>query len=387
MTIWYRSVTAVSLVAILASCSDDVVDNESEDAADTGTAPDAEVPDTTPVQPSLAVPEFGTEATRSIAALASSADGLDRPRDLEFDPQMPENLWVFSQDNDGVVILFNAGTPEQETELFLDGFRDHFMEEVSSVSFGDNGDFGTCQETRNTYNNQAEPNDFMGPALWDSDLSVFAAVHQDPAGELLGSHIDMLHQSPLCMGIAHYRDNEYFVFDGLNGHVVYYDFQEDHGPGLDDHSDGIVYRFPEMELTRVPGVPGHMLYDETTNLLFVADTGGQRVLAYEVGSAVRGRDLVADNEPLADFAEFVDPEFEILVGEGLEEPSGLALVENRLFVGDHATGEIIAFDINTGEELGRIDTLADGLMGIEVAPDGRLWFVDGETSEVLVLTP
>ena len=387
MATWYRSGMAAPFLAMLVACGDDVVDNEAANATDTGVVPDTATPDTNPAAPELAVPEFGTEATRSIAALASSADGLDRPRDLEFDPQMPENLWVFSQDNDGVVILFNAGTPEQETELFLDGFRDHFMEEVSSVSFGDNGDFGTCQETRNTYNNQADPNDFMGPALWDSDLSVFAAVHQDPTGVMLGSHIDMLHQSPLCMGIAHYRDNEYFVFDGLNGHVVYYDFQEDHGPGFDDHSDGIVYRFPEMELTRVPGVPGHMLYDDTTNLLFVADTGGQRVLAYEVGSAVRGQDLIADNEPLADFAEFVDPEFEILIGEGLEEPSGLALVENRLFVGDHATGEIIAFDINTGEELGRIDTLADGLMGIEVAPDGRLWFVDGETSEVLVLTP
>ena len=372
---------------LLAACGDDVVDNESESTPDTGIAPDAETPDTTPVEPELAVPEFGTEETRSIAAFASGSDGLDRPRDLEFDPQMPENLWVFSQNNDGVVILFNAGTPEQETELFLDAFRSHFMEEVSSVSFGDAGDFGTCQESRNTYDDQAPGNDFMGPALWDADLSVFAAVHQDPNGVMLGSHIDMLHQSPLCMGIAHYQDNEYFVFDGLNGHVVYYDFQEDHGPGFDDHSDGIVYRFPEMELTRVPGVPGHMLYDDATNLLFVADTGGQRVLAYEVGSAVRGRDLIADNEPLADFAEFVDAEFDVLVGEGLEEPSGLALVENRLFVGDHATGEIIAFDINTGEELGRIDTLSEGLMGIEVGPDGRLWFVDGEAEEVLVLTP
>src|SRR5688572_30860417 len=92
-----------------------------------------------------------------------------------------------------------------------------------------------------------------------------------------GSHLDMLHQSPWCMGIAHWSGNVYFVFDGNNGHVVYYDFQADHGPGADDHSDGIVRRYLDAQVTRVPGVPGHLIVDKASSWLYVADTGGRRI--------------------------------------------------------------------------------------------------------------
>ena len=52
-------------------------------------------------------------------------------------------------------------------------------------------------------------NNFMGPSLWRT--SSFASMHQyyvdgvgyfnGTDGPKYGSHIDMLHQSPLCMGI------------------------------------------------------------------------------------------------------------------------------------------------------------------------------------------
>ena len=53
------------------------------------------------------------------------------------------------------------------------------MEEVSAIAFGDwheefDYQFATAQESRNTYNGQGDPNDFMGPALWPSSLSHFA---------------------------------------------------------------------------------------------------------------------------------------------------------------------------------------------------------------------
>ena len=64
-----------------------------------------------------------------------------------------------------------------------------------------------------------------------------------PKRSIGGSHIDMLHESPLGMGIAHDSGNSYWYFDGYYGHLVYYDFKEDHDIGMDDHSDGVVRRY------------------------------------------------------------------------------------------------------------------------------------------------
>ena len=64
-------------------------------------------------------------------------------------------------------------------------------------------------------------------------------------------------------------------------------------------------------------------------------------------------------------------------GDVLVEPSGLALHDGVLYVADHATSELHAFDLD-GTHLRSLDTgLPEGtLSGIEVGPDGRLWFVE-----------
>ena len=74
----------------------------------------------------------------------------------------------------------------------------------------------------------------------------------------LGSHYDMLHESPLCMGIAWEKDNVYWVFDGHNQSIARYDFQEDHGMGFDDHSDGIIGKYVTGEIQREPDIPSHL---------------------------------------------------------------------------------------------------------------------------------
>ena len=375
---------------VLVGCGDDPapIVPAADSGVDTGTTPTDVAADTAeetaPAPPLVA--EFGHEDTRQIRGYAGPSDGLMRPLDLEFNPESPTDLWVSSQDNDGIVILFDAGTDEQRTELFLDAFRNHFLEAVTSIAFGANSTWGSCQESRNTYDGQAPPNDFMGPALWPSDLDVFAAVFQDPFGLDLGSHLDMLHASPNCMGIAHYQANQYFVFDGHNGHMVYYDFVIDHGPGQDDHSDGIIRRYPEVNLTRVEGVPGHMEYHAESNRVFIADTGAGRVLAYTVGTGTHERDLAEINEPLAEYSEYSGADFVTFV-DGLQQPSGLAIHEGRLFIGDHATGVIHAYDIETGELLDSMDSGAEDLAGLEIGPDGTLWFIDAAFHEVLRVLP
>ena len=43
----------------------------------------------------------------------------------------------------------------------------------------------------------------MGPTLWPSSLDHYAVENQNNGNGLLGSHIDMNHESPDGMGIAH----------------------------------------------------------------------------------------------------------------------------------------------------------------------------------------
>jgi hypothetical protein len=349
-------------------------------ATATGTATGTGTGSTTGGSTPAPVPEFG--ASPSFTLIGTSADDrLRTPRDLEFNPERPTELWTINRLTDTTVIFFDPGTPSQVSREVKDAFANHFMEEPSSIAFGEGGTFATCQESQNTYDDAYAPNDFMGPALWPHDLDVYAQVNQEPWSILGGSHADMLHQSPLCMGIAHVEGNAYFVFDGFSGNLVYYDFQVPHPYGADDHSDGLVYRWSEVALTRVEDVPGHLEIDDATGLLYVADTGTGRVLEVDTTSGRAGRNLPPYAEPLEEYREWQDAEFSVFA-DGLGEPSGVALHEGRVFISDHTTGEIIAYDAD-GTELDRVMTPEGaGIMGLTVGPEGQLWYVNASAGVV-----
>jgi len=308
-------------------------------------------------------------------------DDLTDPRDLGFDSS--GDLWVANRVDDRTFIVFDPGQDDQRYDRRRDGYARHFMEETAAFSFDDDAQFGSCGESENTYNGQFAPDDFMGPVLWSTDLDIFA--EQNPEG--LGSHIDMLHESPLCVGIAWDHDNVYWVFDGKSSDIVRYDFQQDHGVGQDDHSDGIVYRLVEPEVSRVDDAPGHMMIDHATGLLYVADTGDGRVLTIDTQSGARGDDLHTREEPLQDYAEWVDVGWATLI-EGLDRPGGLALDADHLYVGEWGTGIIHVYD-RDGTALQTLDTgLGEGaLYGIEIGPDGALWVAETATPAVYRLDP
>jgi hypothetical protein len=360
--------------------TDTELPTDTDTITDTGTAP--------PV-----VPEWGLAPV--FVPIASAGDGLYVPRDLEFHPDHEDQLFVVNRATDSVTVLFDPGTDAQRAEEYADAFGYHFMEEVAALAFGEetavpdggtNSSFATCQESRNTYNGYSPPNDFMGPALWPGDLDILAQVHQNDG--LLGSHLDMLHQTSYCMGIAHDSANGYWVFDGQDGEILFYDFQEPHGHGEDDHSDGRVHHYPEAVVTRVPDVPSHMELDPASGLLYIADTGTGRILVLDTTSGSVGREfpLFSNGEPLDEHLEMEGVDVSVLA-EGLGQPSGLALHDGRLFVSDHETGEIIAFDLE-GNELGRVAAPdGPGIMGLAVGPDGTLWYVDGQHELVVHIQP
>jgi sugar lactone lactonase YvrE len=318
--------------------------------------------------------------------ILGEADRLSDPRDLGFDPD--GNLWIANREDDRMFIVFNPGTAEQSYERRKDAAAFHFMEETSALSFegiagaGTYGnEFGSCGESENTYNGQTRPNDFMGPVLWSANLGVFAVQNPD----MLGSHLDMLHQSPLCVGITWEKDNVYWVFDGFHNAIVRYDFQKDHDIGQDDHSDGIVYQLEEPTVTRVEDAPGHMMIDPETGLLYVADTGGGRILRLDPVSGEKVKPLRTFNEPLEEYASWGGVDWAELVS-GLNAPGGLAIGGGWLYIAEFGTGILYVFDMD-GKLVQSLDTGKGpgAIYGIELGPDGKLWVADNASPGVFRL--
>ncbi len=349
----------------------------------------------------------------TLRTIANHRNGLDTPRDLAFNPDAQGELWIVNQADDSVTLVTGLGTANPAAEHRVDPFALHFMEEVSSIAFGaatwsgsDALTFGTCQESRNTYNDSYEPDDFMGPTLWSADPDVFASSNEDAIAYLtdlygfytdLGSHLDMLHESPLCMGIAWQHDNAYWVFDGHNDDIVRYDFAEDHDVGWDDHSDGIIGRVTDLDVARVEGVPSHMDFDPRSGLLFVADTGNNRILALDPNTGSAGKDL-ARTEPGVDHHELDGVSFGVAIDggqvEGMTLPSGLEFVEDLMLVTDHQTGTIFAFQVEGDDPASVEVTLVDwvetgragAIMGIAAETLDELYFVDATKNELVRVT-
>jgi hypothetical protein len=388
-----RLLCALSLVTA-AACTPGPADDETGQAS-TGTANASETTGatatpTTGDEPTggttgeaHVVPQFGANFT----IVGTDADGLDVVRDLEFNPDAPDQLWTFNMLIHGTVIFFDPGTPEQTSEVRVDAYGQHFMAYVSSGAFSDIGTFATCHESRDEWNvGPQEPDDFMGPALWPSDLAVYAEVGQafPPEGGVEGSHLDMLHQSPLCMGIAHEKDNAFWAFDGMNGNIVRYDFQADHGPGGGDHTDGIITRYVDATVTRVANTVGHMELDHATGMLYVADTGAGRIMRLDTASGTDMGALSGDKDG-ATYTGVEGADYAVLV-DGLDEPAGIAVHDGHIFVSEHGTGDIIAFDLE-GTEVDRMSTPADRIMGITIGPAGDLWYVDAGADQVVRVDP
>ncbi len=238
--------------------------------------------------------------------------------DLEFHPERDE-LWVLNREFEvqgectqanpnsarcnslwgSTTIITQPGTLFQQEEVRIDANSWHFMRRPTALAMGARETFGTCGEAA-TGNFEDNNVNFIGPSLWSTDLEVYAR----PSGGN-GSHLDMLHATPWCMGMAHERDNVYWVFNGDVGAIDRYDFHEDHGPGADDHSDGEIHRYIPGEVSRVPNVPSHMVFHEASSQLYIVDTGNGRLIRLDTTTGTMGAPFTPVYEPLASYG-FMD---------------------------------------------------------------------------------
>ena len=352
----------------------------------------------------------GTHSTDAVewTVIATADDGLDGPRDLEFNPSREGELWVVSRNDDSVLRILNAGQDDQESEHRVDEYALHFMEEVSAISFSqtekykDGHIFGTCQESNNTYNDQAMGNGFMGPALWSSDWEVFGFSNPEAVkavGSNLGSHLDMMHESPFCMGIGWETGLIYWTVDGEDETISRYDFGEHHDVGYDDHSDGEVLRYKDVSYTRVPDVPSHIVFDQTEKVVYYNDTGSGRLMRFDPSTASRGRDRSNRSMDHGEYHQMDGGDLTIVLGdpgaeieqpsgwnEELGHPSGLTVQGDVIYLTDNQNSRIIAVN-KDGTVLDWLDTgLEPGsLMGVRVDAEGSIWVVDNLANEVIRL--
>jgi len=320
----------------------------------------------------------------AITAIATADDGIASPVDLDFGRGLTNanDLWVVTGEPKGyaMAIIHNAGTPQQVIRKKKDSRANHFMWRTMGIAMGTNGSFATAQ------NGEPGNNDlnymFMGPTLWSADTAVFASRYQNTNG-YLASHLDMLHQSPWGLGIAHDTANVYWVLDARYKDICRYDFRDPHEVGGVDHRDGMIRRFSDVQITPAErGRPAHIDLDQTTGLLYYINPGTATVHVLDTRTGTVDKPLIPpaeSSEILAEFVSMKGARTRTVVKSGvLREPVGLEVYGNRLLVGDRATGQIHVYAIldTTVTYKGAITTGATALHGITVGPDGRIWFVD-----------
>ena len=328
----------------------------------------------------------------TITVVADDDEDLLVPRDLDFHPDRNRNeIWVINKDIEGTggstVKFTDAGEVTQSHLWQRDPNAWHFMSLPTGIAFGDNNNFSTCPGVFDANHNGGTP--FTGISLWSSDPAIYAQGLFGP----LGSHLDMLHVTPNAQGIAHERWNRYWVVDGFNHDVVMHDFRADHGPGNDYHGNAIIRRYAGINIIRDPNehIVSHCVLDRNSHWLYVVDHGGDRVVRLNTlsGTVSGNGSYLFGQEAYLEYSQMSGHTWETVASTGLVQPAGIELVGNHLLVSDHATGDIVVYDISAPSfpEIGRIATGAPGIMGMALGYDGHIWYVNATTNSLVRLDP
>ena len=383
-------------------------------------------------------PAFGAAASLTVVA-----EGFAGARDVAFTPTpgahlgtfaegrsfstAGEEAWVVNAHNHSVSIVSAVGTADATTFSRRDRGYFHYMANATALSFNavaDSGrdadkdtfaSFATCQNSLNTYLDTHVPNYFMGPTLYDTspaypNLVTREGAECSDADACYFLHSDMLHEAPDCVGIVHDPETAtaygtvFWAVDAFLNDVVRFDFQQPHGPGNMDHSYAAVRRFVDVDVRPDPALHAGMVVDAATRSLFVSSAEAGEILRVDADSGAFSRsargcegegDDVAECAGVPEYPAFSSrlPSFEYSVYEcttqtvfasGLDRPTGLALADGVLYVAEHATGAIVAFEVASGARLGAFETGRPGaLQGMDVSAAGTLYAVDGAADELL----
>lgn len=282
-----------------------------------------------------------------LSATEVLTSSLSEPTDLEWNPYVEDELWIMNRGGSSATIISNASSQQPRVQQRADPEGAlHFMPKPTAFAFGQRettlkdaqgkmveGTFATCPGSAREY---------MGPSLWTSDLRIFAITKRsreapfngaDTGGEGPGSHLDMLHRTPNCTGIAwEGAGNVYWTYSGSYAMFIKYDFASDHGVGNTDHSDGSVWRYAVTGLRYLPGVPSHLVFHPPSKLIFMADSGNGRIVTFRPESATDSTPMSASQnvDRLKVAMDLSGGELKELVSSayGLKKPSGVEIHED-----------------------------------------------------------
>lgn len=373
--------------ALLAACSSETITNSggtpTTPAGGTACSADTECSGATPLcdtaaKACVALPpgnEIGyRDGTAGSVAFAEiyKTDAAAKLTDLAFDPKTG-NLWVIGYGDNSTHVGSGVTGDAPAWKRSIDPAAKHFMHKPPAFAMTPDGFWGICGDNDNSQNGPA--NLFMGPATFSMDPNIFA---KRTAGGL-GSHLDMLHNSPNCRGIAWVEGAKFWVFNGYDEALDLYDFHKPHEPGGDDHSDGTIFRYAEGQVKAASdGTSSHLFYDAEDSFLYVADAAAKRIVRLDTKSGKKGGELPRRNEPLVDDAIMEGTNLEVVVAPGtLERPSGIEIKGGLLYVTDAATSQFHVID-KTGKVLRSLatDLPAGSLSGFTFGPDNKIWFTD-----------
>jgi hypothetical protein len=310
----------------------------------------------------------------NLTTIATSEEDIDLPRDLDFAPILSDyELWVINKktENTGgeTVTIYDAGQSGQSSVWEKDGNAWHFMSLPTGIAFSENGNFATSPGVQDANHGSAH---YTGPTLWAP------YIYAEPT-DGNGSHIDMVHQSPYSMGIAADHDNAFWVYNGWENTLDYYDFQMPHQPGGEDHADAIVRRYEDISFDRIDdNIVNHLVLDKPSGWLYMVDNGNQRILRMDVNSGSITGSFAPYGESLEESSIVTGVIYSVYIDSGLSQPAGIDIIGDRLIVSDYSNGDIIIYDNSGSEgvELGRIHTGSAGIQGIKIGPDGKIWYVN-----------
>ncbi len=290
--------------------------------------------------------------------------------------------------------------------LVVDANSWHFMRRPSSIAFGPDETtitpdhpgaqdrfgtpyisepvtymfpFATCSDT--ITGNFTDGSPFIGPSLWTADPSIYNGENGTEEYSN-GSHLDMVHGTQYCTGIAWERDNVYWAINGAADAFDKYDFGLPHLAGHFYHEDASItrYQWDGDGPVRVPDVPSNAMIQD--GVLYVADSGNGRVIAMAIDAT--GEDagtwfsfeaLESDRIANAPLDTVVDEATLSAEWGAAAVPSGLGVLDaETLVVANHASGHISLVGLD-GTVIRTIDTgLGEGLGGLTVFGD-TVYFV------------
>lgn len=315
------------------------------------------------------------------------------PVDLDFHPDTinrPDELWVLNQGTEqtgGHTVVFNnINTAQPRSRKIQDGNAWHFMALASSMAFGSNGNWATAQDIQDANHSGGA---FTGPALWSSDTTVYGVIGNPPTAQTNGSRIDVCHQSPYGKGIAYETDNVYWLMDGYLGTLKRYDFKKLRAPGELGNYDTEVAVYTDFSFTMDTELPAHIVIDENQKWLYGCDTKGKNVFRIDITSGSYEKDLsTVTSEPLGAYEAFTGHTQEVLFTENLDRPVGIDIQGDRLIVSDFGLAELILYDLQNMEEVGRISLKSItgiGVKGVKIGAQHKIYICDDGNDQVHVL--